>query len=132
MTAFFACLYYAALRPEEAVALRSGDVVLPAHGWGMLILTGACPGTGSAWTSTGTPHEPRGLKHRDPLSDTNAGGSYPFMQVRGTRRQPGTPHRRFRNRRDLAHAWPTSGLRNRLLYAQEPGLWVAGVGFEPT
>jgi len=28
LTAFFACLYYAALRPEEAVALRSGDVVL--------------------------------------------------------------------------------------------------------
>ncbi len=29
-----------------------------------MILTGACPRTGSAWTSTGTPHEPRGLKHR--------------------------------------------------------------------
>jgi len=31
---------------------------------GKLILTEACPRTGSAWTSTGTPHEPRGLKHR--------------------------------------------------------------------
>ena len=50
LTAFFACLYYAALRPAEAVALRSGDVVLPAHGWGTLILTSACPRTGSAWT----------------------------------------------------------------------------------
>src|SRR5215470_12836559 len=64
LTAFFACLYYAALRPEEAVALRSGDVVLPAHGWGKLILIRACPRTGSAWTSTGKPHQPRGLKHR--------------------------------------------------------------------
>lgn len=64
LTAFFACLYYAALRPEEAVALRSRDLVLPARGWGKLILTGACPRTGSAWTSTGTSHEPRGLKHR--------------------------------------------------------------------
>jgi integrase len=64
LTAFFACLYYAALRPEEAVALRSGDLVLPARGWGKLILTSACPRTGSAWTSTGQPHEPRGLKHR--------------------------------------------------------------------
>lgn len=43
LTAFFACLYYAALRPEEAVALRSRDLVLPARGWGKLILTGACP-----------------------------------------------------------------------------------------
>ncbi len=31
LTAFFACLYYAALRPEEAVALRSRDLVLPAR-----------------------------------------------------------------------------------------------------
>ena len=64
LTAFFGCLYYAALRPEEAVALRQADLVLPPHGRGKLILTGACPRTGSAWTSTGTPHEPRGLKHR--------------------------------------------------------------------
>ena len=58
------CLYYAALRPEEAVALRSANLVLAPHGRGKLILTGACPRTGSAWTSTGTPHEPRWLKHR--------------------------------------------------------------------
>ena len=64
LTAFFGCLYYDALRPEEAVALRQGNVVLPPHGRGKLTLTGACPRTGSAWTSIGTPHEPRGLKHR--------------------------------------------------------------------
>jgi integrase len=64
LVAFFGCLYYAALRPEEAVALRRANVVLPPHGRGKLILTGACPRTGSAWTSTGRPHEPRGLKHR--------------------------------------------------------------------
>ena len=64
LTAFFGCLYYAALRPEEAVALRSANLVLARHGRGKLILTGACPRTGSAWTSTGTPHEPRCLKHR--------------------------------------------------------------------
>ena len=64
LTAFFACLYYAALRPEEAVALRQADLMLPPHGRGKLTLTGACPRTGSAWTSTGTPYEPRGLKHR--------------------------------------------------------------------
>jgi integrase len=64
LTAFFGCLYYAALRPEETAALRQADLILPQHERGKLILTGACPRTGSAWTSTGTPHEPRGLKHR--------------------------------------------------------------------
>ena len=64
LTAFFACLYYAALRPEEAIALRSGDLVLPPRGWGKVILTRACPRTGSAWTTTGQPYEARGLKHR--------------------------------------------------------------------
>ena len=64
LAAFFGCLYYAALRPEEAVALRRDDLILPAHGRGTIILTAACPRTGTAWTSTGTPHEPRGLKHR--------------------------------------------------------------------
>ena len=64
LTAFFGCLYYAALRPEEAVALRVGDLILPPHGRGKLILTRACPRTGTAWTATGSTHEPRGLKHR--------------------------------------------------------------------
>ena len=31
LTAFFGCLYYAALRPEEAVALRQANLILPAH-----------------------------------------------------------------------------------------------------
>ena len=64
LAAFFGCLYYAALRPEEAVALRRDDLILPAHGRCAIILTAACPRTGAAWTSTGTPFEPRGLKHR--------------------------------------------------------------------
>jgi integrase len=64
LEAFFGCLYYAALRPEEAVALRRDDLILPARGRGTIIFTAACPRTGSAWTSTGTPFEPRGLKHR--------------------------------------------------------------------
>ena len=50
LAAFFGCLYYAALRP--------------ARGSGKMVLTTACPRTGTAWTSTGTPFEPRGLKHR--------------------------------------------------------------------
>jgi integrase len=63
LAAFFGCLYYAARRPEEAVALRHDDLILPAHGRGRIIFTAACPRTGTAWT-TGRPHEARGLKHR--------------------------------------------------------------------
>ena len=64
LTAFFGCLYYAALRPEEAVALRYADCHLPGSGWGMLRLAAATPRTAAAWTSNGTSHEQRGLKHR--------------------------------------------------------------------
>ena len=64
LAAFFGCLYYAALRPEEAVALRYADCHLPGSGWGMLRLAAAAPRTAVAWTSTGTSHEQRGLKHR--------------------------------------------------------------------
>jgi hypothetical protein len=65
LTVFFGCLYYyAALRPEEAVTLRRADLILPVRGRGTIILTAACPRTGAAWTNTGTPFEPRGLKHR--------------------------------------------------------------------
>jgi integrase len=64
LTAFFGCLYYAALRPEEAVALRISDCHLPTSGWGMLRLASAAPRTAAAWTSDGTGYEQRGLKHR--------------------------------------------------------------------
>jgi hypothetical protein len=60
LVAFSGCLYYAAQRPEEVVALRRSDLILPAHGRGKMILTTACPRTGTAWISTGTPHEARG------------------------------------------------------------------------
>ncbi len=64
LTAFFGCLYYAALRPEEAIALRSADCHLPGSGWGELRLASAAPRTAAAWTSSGASHERRGLKHR--------------------------------------------------------------------
>jgi integrase len=64
LTTFFGCLYYGALRPEEAIALRLADCHLPRHGWGILTLIHAAPRTAAAWTSNGTSHEQRGLKHR--------------------------------------------------------------------
>ena len=66
LKAFFACMYYAALRPEEASELRRSDLLLPtSHGeWGELILTAARPRSGSRWTSTGEIRESGPLKHR--------------------------------------------------------------------
>jgi len=70
MVAFYGCLYYAALRPEEAVALtRSNLVDLPSHGWGSMIIEVAEPHAGKYWTDTGKNRDLRGLKQR-PVGDT--------------------------------------------------------------
>ena len=66
MEAFFGCLYYAALRPAEAVALREADCVLPARGWGRIDLAASWPCAGTGWTDDGASREERGLKHRAP------------------------------------------------------------------
>ncbi|WP_445401092.1 tyrosine-type recombinase/integrase [Streptomyces sp. LE64] len=62
--AFFATLYYAGLRPEEAVALRVDAATLPVDGWGELIVHTAEPEVGSRWTDDGRVHETRHLKGR--------------------------------------------------------------------
>ena len=64
MEAFFGCLYYAALRPAEAVALREADCVLPARGWGRIDLASSQPRAGTEWTDDSASREERGLKHR--------------------------------------------------------------------
>ncbi|MCX4739099.1 site-specific integrase [Streptomyces antibioticus] len=66
--AFFATLYYCALRSEEAVAMRVQDVTLPAAGagdqWCELLIHTATPEVGKQWTDTGGIHEERDLKGR--------------------------------------------------------------------
>jgi integrase len=64
LEAFFGCLYYAGMRPSEAVALRAGDCVLPRTGWGRIDLAGSEPRAGTAWTDNGRSRQARGLKHR--------------------------------------------------------------------
>ena len=65
MVAFFGCIYYAALRPEEVVDLRLDNLVsLPDQGWGELILTNAEPRSGTWWTDSGSARQRRELKHR--------------------------------------------------------------------
>jgi integrase len=64
LVAFFACPYYAALRPSEAVMLREADLHLPAKGWGRIDLTASASRAGTAWTDHGTARQERGWKHR--------------------------------------------------------------------
>ena len=65
MKPFFGLMYYAALHPEEASDLRRVNLVsLPRRGWGEMILTHSVPRSGSHWTDSGKPREPRALKHR--------------------------------------------------------------------
>jgi len=64
LEAFYACLYYAALRPSEAVMLRESDLYLPKKGWGRIVLAASASRAGTAWTDHGTARQERGLKHR--------------------------------------------------------------------
>jgi integrase len=64
---FFGSMYYAALRPEEAIDLRQENLIsLPEHGWGEMRLTHAQPRSGTRWTDSGKSRERRELKHRAP------------------------------------------------------------------
>ena len=61
----FACMYYAALRPEEAVSLRPRNLDLPeGPGWGWLTLDTASPEGDQQWTDSGQRRLGRQLKHR--------------------------------------------------------------------
>ena len=75
---FFACLYYAGLRPAEARNLRLSDCTLPESGWGELLLTSSHQETGRSWTNSGQAGEERQLKHRS-LKDSRAVPAVPEL-----------------------------------------------------
>ncbi len=70
LVTFFAVMYYAGLRPEEAINLAADNMILPPPGrpddedWGELHIRSATPDAGSEWTDDGSPRERRQLKHR--------------------------------------------------------------------
>ncbi|XKK37250.1 tyrosine-type recombinase/integrase [Nocardiopsis sp. ARC36] len=65
LVAFYACAYYAMMRPGEIVALdREACTSLPSTGWGRLSFEDSSPRSGSGWTDSGTTHDDRQLKHR--------------------------------------------------------------------
>lgn len=64
VAAFFACMYFAGLRPGEVRGLSADDLRLPKSGWGQLLLVGSHQTAGVAWTDSSNSGEDRGLKHR--------------------------------------------------------------------
>jgi integrase len=66
LVAFFATMYFSALRPGEAAALSKHHLSLPNEGWGELHLECARPEVAPEWTDSKSRCEERGLKHRDP------------------------------------------------------------------
>jgi integrase len=68
LEAFYACMYYAATRPAEALHLRAADCTLPEENeedqWGELLLNGSTQHVGHAWSDSGNAKEDRALKHR--------------------------------------------------------------------
>ncbi|WP_435191051.1 tyrosine-type recombinase/integrase [Streptomyces sp. bgisy126] len=69
LVAFFAVMYFAALRPSEAVGLKQRDCYLPESGWGTLTLRDTNPVSGKQWTDSGERHDKRGLKSRETKED---------------------------------------------------------------
>ncbi len=65
LVAFFGCLYYAAMRPEEAAGLAKPNLALPRAGWGKFHLETAEPHAGKEWTDNGRTRDRRQLKHRE-------------------------------------------------------------------
>jgi integrase len=65
LVAFFGCLYYAAMRPSEALALRDTDLQLPDtdQAWGRIRIARGNPNVAGLWSDSGR-REPRQLKHR--------------------------------------------------------------------
>lgn len=75
LLAYFGAMYYAALRPEEAVELNKRNLAIPEpvwdsrrgrflYEWGDIHLDEAAPHAGARWTNDGTPRDKRQLKSR--------------------------------------------------------------------
>ncbi|WP_432980437.1 tyrosine-type recombinase/integrase [Dactylosporangium sp. CA-233914] len=66
LKAFFGCMYYAGLRPEEVLHLSDDEYERPAKPgeFGWLHLTGATVAVGREWSNDDEVMEDRGLKHR--------------------------------------------------------------------
>jgi integrase len=94
LVAFFGIMYYAGLRPEEAVSLGKDNIRLPpakwddktrrwetppkSDGWGELEFEDASPDAGREWTDDGYHRDRRQLKHRA-HGDTRTAPAHPEL-----------------------------------------------------
>jgi integrase len=87
LVAFFAALYYAGLRPAEAVALRVLDCHLPDEGWGRLTLGKTLLVTSKKWTDHGERHDVRGAgrEHCENRARSAEPGGHPQDAPQGVR-----------------------------------------------
>ena len=85
LEAFFGCLYYAALRPEEALHLRDDEYERPAQdgGWGWLHLSGATVSVVHGWSDDDGTVENRGLKHRAKTASRDVPVAPPLVELLG-------------------------------------------------
>jgi len=82
MAGFFACMYYAMMRPAEVSALTLAGCELPTAGWGYLTFADSTPAAGRAYTDHGQVHEDRGLKGRNKgRPDTHSRARRPSRRV---------------------------------------------------
>jgi integrase len=65
LVAFYGCLYFAGMRPEEAAELSKHHLALPESGWCVFHLDGAQPHAGKDWTDSGKNRDRRQLKQRE-------------------------------------------------------------------
>jgi integrase len=85
--AFFATMYYGAMRPAEVNRLREEDCKLPDPGWGELLLEKSASRVNARYTDSGETWEVRNLKRR-------AEGSIRRVPIP----PPGTAHRSAKTR----------------------------------
>ena len=81
LVAFFACIYYAALRPAEALHLRLDECELPESGWGWLHLSGSTQHVGQDWGDVDGVREDRGLKHRAQTATRHVPAAPPLVRA---------------------------------------------------
>jgi hypothetical protein len=67
---FFGCLYFAGMRPGEAIALRGNNCMLPRRGWGRLNLAESEPRAGGIGRMTGVRGNP-GIEAPRAAGDTS-------------------------------------------------------------
>ncbi|GAA2517997.1 integrase [Pilimelia columellifera] len=112
---FFACMYFAALRPSEVIHLRDDECELPKDGWGWLRLSGSTQQVGEDWSDSGDGREDRELKHRSKSATRQVPACPDLVAIlrrhREERRRSGSPRMFYARRATAGSVTKSSYLR---------------------